>query len=605
MLRNQQNIKMNEIIKVIGVGGGGSNAVNYMYNQGIKGVDFIVCNTDRQSLDISPVPCKIQLGKTLTEGRGAGMLPEVGMNAAIENIEELRELLSENTKMVFVTAGMGGGTGTGAAPVIAQIAKELGVLTVGIVTLPFDFEGKKRRLQAEDGLERLRQNVDTLLVISNDKLRTIGKSLSVREAFQKADNILTIAAKGIAEVIAETGLINVDFNDVNTVLRNSGRALMGSAMASGENRALEAVEGAMNSPLLDDHDIHGAAFILLNITYGNEEILMDEIMKITDFIQDAAGDNAEVIWGYGYDSNLDNNLCVTLVATGFSSNTNESTVIIPERKVMNLTDEVSNEITAPLSSPFDATVSTPKDEPFLKIDKEDTRFSLENNNQPWSSSPEKTEVNSTPSIDTGTDNLTDTTGPTKNQTGIVDNTENVAPNPVKFGLFDEWEVSNSPVENNASDIVWEIEPTNTPTFDFTETTTTETTTTDNTWTGEIQTPTPANESTQNDDSEIIRHNLQDDLNDCSTVRSQPLLSPEEVQRRNDERVAKIQEITAKIQNSENLSEYETQPAYLRRNVEIRDEKPSEQQPISRFGLSYGPNGNSTLGNNSFLHDNVD
>ena len=224
----------NSIIKVIGVGGGGSNAVNFMFNQGIKGVDFVVCNTDRQALDISPVPYKIQLGKTLTEGRGAGMLPEVGMNAAFENIEDLREILSKNTKMVFVTAGMGGGTGTGAAPVIAQVAKELGILTVVIVTLPFDFEGKKRRLQADEGLERLRQNVDTLLVINNEKLRTIGKSLTLTEAFQKADNILTIAAKGIAEVIADTGVINVDFNDVNTVLRNSGRALIGSAVASGE-----------------------------------------------------------------------------------------------------------------------------------------------------------------------------------------------------------------------------------------------------------------------------------------------------------------------------------------------------------------------------------
>ena len=207
---------MNSIIKVIGVGGGGSNAVNFMYNQGIKGVDFVVCNTDRQALDISPVPFKIQLGTTLTEGRGAGMQPEVGMNAAFENIEDLREILSKNTKMVFVTAGMGGGTGTGAAPVIAQVAKELGILTVGIVTLPFEFEGKKRRSQADEGLERLRQNVDTLLVINNEKLRTIGKSLTLSEAFQKADNILTVAAKGIAEVIADTGVINVDFNDVNT-----------------------------------------------------------------------------------------------------------------------------------------------------------------------------------------------------------------------------------------------------------------------------------------------------------------------------------------------------------------------------------------------------
>ena len=213
---------MSSIIKVIGVGGGGSNAVNHMFNQGIVGVDFIVCNTDRQALDISPVPHKIQLGLTLTEGRGAGMIPEVGMNAAIENIEELREVLSKNTKMVFVTAGIGGGTGTGAAPVIAQVAKDLGILTVGIVTIPFDFEGRKRRLQAEEGLEKMRQNVDTLLIINNEKLRAFGKNMALTKAFAEADNILTVAAKGIAEVISVTGMINVDFNDVNTVLRNSG-----------------------------------------------------------------------------------------------------------------------------------------------------------------------------------------------------------------------------------------------------------------------------------------------------------------------------------------------------------------------------------------------
>ena len=589
---------MSEIIKVIGVGGGGSNAVNYMYNQGIKGVDFVVCNTDRQALDISPVPCKIQLGKTLTEGRGAGMLPEVGMNAAFENIEELRELLSENTKMVFVTAGMGGGTGTGAAPVIAQISKELGILTVGIVTVPFDFEGKKRKMQAEEGLERLRQNVDTLLVISNDKLRTIGKSLSVSEAFQKADNILTVAAKGIAEVIAETGLINVDFNDVNTVLRNSGRALMGSAMASGENRALEAVKGAMNSPLLNDHDIHGASYVLLNITYGNEEILMDEIMEITDFIQDAAGDNAEVIWGYGYDSNLDNNLCVTLVATGFSSNTNEVSVAIPERKVMNLTDEVKNEITAPLSSPFDATVSTPQDEPFLKVEPSEVDFTTSDNqespnNSLWTGS---TTVNTSVEGTEGS-TLPENTWSTETFNENLTNSENVSPNPVKFGLFDELEANNS-VENSSSDIVWDVQPTTTPTFDFTENSTS-----DNTW--EEETSAPVNEVPPTKEPEVIRHNLQDDLNEITNTRTQPLLSPEEVQRRNDERVAKIQEITSKIQNSENLSEYELQPAYLRRNVEVRDEKPSEQQRISRFGLSDGANGESRLGNNSFLHDNVD
>ena len=249
-------------IKVIGVGGGGGNAVNHMFNQGIEGVDFIICNTDKQALDESPVPIKIQLGKDLTEGRGAGMIPDVGMNAAMENIEDIRELLSNNTKMVFVTAGMGGGTGTGAGPVIAQVAKDMGVLTVGIVTVPFNFEGRRRLQQAQEGLEKMRQNVDTLLIISNDRLKEFGKDMTLSTAFSHADNILSVAAKGIAEVIKKTGIINVDFNDVNTVMRNSGHAIMGSAEMEGESRAMKAVEAALSSPLLNDNDIHGARYIL-------------------------------------------------------------------------------------------------------------------------------------------------------------------------------------------------------------------------------------------------------------------------------------------------------------------------------------------------------
>lgn len=369
---------MSSIIKVIGVGGGGSNAVNHMFNQGIVGVDFIVCNTDRQALDISPVPHKIQLGLTLTEGRGAGMIPEVGMNAAIENIEELREVLSKNTKMVFVTAGMGGGTGTGAAPVIAQVAKDLGILTVGIVTIPFDFEGRKRRLQAEEGLEKMRQNVDTLLIINNEKLRAFGKNMALTKAFAEADNILTVAAKGIAEVISVTGMINVDFNDVNTVLRNSGHAIMGSAIAEGENRAIEAVQAALNSPLLNENDILGAKYVLLNITYGDKEVMMDEITNITDFIQDAAGATADVIWGHGYDQSLGDNISITLIATGFSSTPYTGFETLPERKLITLGDENKKEIMSQLVSPIDSPIENMSDvlakEPFLK----DSEVSSEN-----------------------------------------------------------------------------------------------------------------------------------------------------------------------------------------------------------------------------------
>ena len=259
------------IIKVIGVGGGGSNAVNHMYKQGIRGVDFVVCNTDQQALDMSPVPKKIALGSSLTEGRGAGAQAEVGRNAAIENLDDIKEILGTDTKMVFITAGMGGGTGTGAAPVIAEAAREQGILTVGIVTIPFGFEGKKRKLQASLGLEELKKHVDTVLIISNDKLREMYGNLKLSEAFGQADDVLSIAAKGIAEIITVEGYVNVDFEDVRTVMTQSGVAIMGSATTSGEDRAIKAVEQALASPLLNDNNIFGASNILLYISSGKEE----------------------------------------------------------------------------------------------------------------------------------------------------------------------------------------------------------------------------------------------------------------------------------------------------------------------------------------------
>lgn len=326
------------IIKVIGVGGGGSNAVNHMYRLGIKGVDFIICNTDKQALEKSPVPNKIQLGSHLTKGLGAGSIPDVGREAAIESVEEIRKYLEDSTQMVFITAGMGGGTGTGAAPVIASIARELGILTVGIVTIPFAFEGKKRRTQAEQGLEEMKKYVDTLLVIGNDKLREIYGNLKMSEAFAHADDVLTGAAKSIAEIISLHMHVNVDFNDVKTVMKDSGVAIMGSAVASGEKRALRAVESALNSPLLNDNDIRGARHVLLNIMSGSDDIDMDEFGEITDFIQEAAGGTAELITGYGTDPSLGDNVSVTIIATGFNSKLSSGyePPIIKERKIVNL-----------------------------------------------------------------------------------------------------------------------------------------------------------------------------------------------------------------------------------------------------------------------------
>ena len=305
------------IIKVIGVGGGGSNAVNHMFKQGIIGVDFAICNTDKQSMEQSPVPVKMQLGPTLTEGRGAGSKPNIGKLACEESIEEIKAYLSNDCKMLFITAGMGGGTGTGAAPIIAKAAQELDILTVGIVTLPFTFEGNKRVHQGHDGLDELKKYVDTIIVISNDKLKAIHGNLTISQAFAQADNILSTAAKGIAEIITVPGYVNVDFEDVNTVMRDSGVAIMGTAVADGENRAKRAVDEALNSPLLEDNNIKGAQHILINITSGKKEVTMEEIFEITEFVQEEAGQGTNLIWGNCYDETLGEKLSVTIIATGF------------------------------------------------------------------------------------------------------------------------------------------------------------------------------------------------------------------------------------------------------------------------------------------------
>ncbi|MFQ5445802.1 MAG: cell division protein FtsZ [Saprospiraceae bacterium] len=309
------------IIKVLGVGGGGSNAVNHMFKQGIIGVDFAICNTDKQAMEQSQVPVKIQLGPTLTEGRGAGSKPNIGKLAAEESIDEVKAYLSNNCKMLFITAGMGGGTGTGAAPIIAKAAQEMDILTVAIVTLPFTFEGNKRVTHGFEGLEELKKSVDTIIVISNDKLKAIHGNLSISQAFGQADNILSTAARGIAEIITVPGYVNVDFEDVNTVMRGSGVAIMGTALAEGENRAKRAVDEALNSPLLEDNNIKGAQHILINITSGTKEVTMEEIFEITEFVQEEAGQGTNLIWGNCYDESLGDQISVTVVATGFEQRT--------------------------------------------------------------------------------------------------------------------------------------------------------------------------------------------------------------------------------------------------------------------------------------------
>ncbi|MEM0999349.1 MAG: cell division protein FtsZ [Bacteroidota bacterium] len=310
------------IIKVIGVGGGGGNAVNNMYLRGIKGVDFVVCNTDMQALEMSPVPNKIRLGAAQTEGLGAGANPELGRLAALESLDQIREILKHNTKMVFITAGMGGGTGTGGAPIIAGLAKEMGILTVAIVTTPFRFEGKKRMGQALEGIKSLQKSVDTIITINNDNLTEIfGQNVTMKQAFEEADTVLCDAARGIAEIITLEGYINVDFADVNTIMKDGGTALMGSATYSGEERALNAAEDAISSPLLDNVNIHGSRGILVNITAAADSLRLDETTTIVEYIQEAAGDNADIIFGTVYNEEMGEELSVTVIATGFDSET--------------------------------------------------------------------------------------------------------------------------------------------------------------------------------------------------------------------------------------------------------------------------------------------
>lgn len=546
---NIPNNNKTNIIKVIGVGGGGSNAVNHMYELGIKDVDFIVCNTDRQALDISGVPLKIQLGATLTEGRGAGSRPEVGKNAAVETIDEIKEILSDNTNMVFITAGMGGGTGTGAAPIIAKVAKDMGILTVGIVTIPFGFEGKRRREQADLGIKEMRNSVDTLLIINNDKLRDLFGNLTIRNAFSQADEVLASAAKGIAEVISKIGFINVDLNDVNTVMKDSGVAIMGTATAEGEHRAVKAAEEALASPLLNDNDITGAQQVLLNITFGDEELTMDEMSEITDFIVDAAGGNAEMIMGQGYDETLGNKICVTIIATGFDSNPDTGvTIEEPQKTYLDLGN--SNQITKPISQP---TENTPVEKTEI------TAEAIEE------------AVKSIPYI----------------KQEIVEKTETLEP-------------SETVHTNPEKPITEEKQPsfnfeTSAPVFETFEPTTN--TSEDNIVRYNLEDDTKEEKEITATLNEIYQETTS---NNISTKEAQ------EMARLRQERIGNLSE---KLRTPLGLSELENEPAYIRRKINLEDTPHSSDSEVSRFTLSGEANEDGTKGglksNNSFLHDNVD
>ena len=548
MMRFDMPKEQSSIIKVIGVGGGGSNAVNHMYRQGIKGVDFIVCNTDHQALDISPVPTKIPLGQSLTEGRGAGSIPEIGKNAAIENLDEIKDILAKNTKMIFVTAGMGGGTGTGAAPVIAQTARDMGILTVGIITVPFTFEGRKRRTQAEDGIEQMRDAVDTLLVINNDKLREMFGNLSLVNAFEQADDVLAIAAKGIAEVISVTGQINVDFNDVNTVMKDSGVAIMGSAEAEGDDRATKCVEQALSSPLLNDNNIEGATYVLLNITYGDKAVLMDEISDITDYIQEEAGSTADVIWGHGHDETLGEKLCVTIIATGFKTTPHTGLSFkAPKKKRMNLEDERPTEITQEIESPVgeETNITVDKEpKPVEDVDETTTKkYFLEEEEVDHSIAEEK--ENSQILTESNTDYIAPTPSPELEKND----------GKIRFLLEDD------DVEDEVSEKEIELK---------------------------------VDQNTE--ESISFQSQEENKLNEAKEII--------------DERLERIKKATQKLRSPLGLNEMENVPAYKRRNIELDDVNPSSESEVSKYTLweSEDDNGEKRTGlsdNNSFLHDNVD
>jgi cell division protein FtsZ len=547
------------IIKVIGVGGGGGNAVNHMYNQGIVGVDFIICNTDAQALELSPIPNKIQLGTSLTEGRGAGSIPEVGKNSAIESIDDVKELLGSNTKMVFITAGMGGGTGTGASPIIAQAAKEMGILTVGIVTTPFTFEGKRRKQQADEGLESFKKHVDTLLVISNDKLREMYGNLTLSNAFAEADNILTTAAKGIAEIITVPGYINVDFEDVKTVMQNSGVAIMGSASAEGEGRAYKAVQSALASPLLNDNDIEGARYILLNITSGEKEVLMDEVSEITDYIQNQAGLTADIIWGNCYDENLGDKISVTLIATGFQ--TKEERFKTPaanvDKKVIPLSientevvKEVMQNINLTLEEEHLAKVE-------LKSEKTEEPFKMEIAEEPKQEEIEiPVAVQKAPSMVL--------------KTHIVEESEQVP-------MIKEDVKPSSHKQVNL--------------FDF------------------IPAPEPKRAEEQVKEQEPFRlldkEDVQFTVINKTAEQSDEDQELEEQMRKNKERINRLKELSMRLRTPNGLTDLETEPAYLRKKQSLDNLPHSSESQVSRYTINE-ENGQAQIRpNNPFLHDNVD
>lgn len=567
-------------IKVIGVGGGGSNAVNYMYQQGITGVDFVVCNTDAQALNNSPIPNKIQLGQSTTEGLGAGANPEVGEQAALESMEDIKKFLDTNTKMVFITAGMGGGTGTGAAPVIAGISKELGILTVGIVTAPFYFEGKMRLEQAERGIEKLQKNVDSLIVINNDKLRELYGNLGYKAGFAKADEVLTTAAKGIAEVISKHYATNIDLKDARTVLADSGTAIMGTGTANGENKASDAVTAALDSPLLNNNKISGAKNVLLLIVSGENEVTMDEIGTINEYIQSEAGNNANIIMGVGEDPELGDKVSVTVVATGFPAEDQvftgkeeekvfhrleeEQPLVqklsadtpfpihikqnVPEKKV-----EEKSETTA--SNEIKYFLEEAEEEVKSKIEEDDLEPQLKEEPQSLFHDEVNVSVEQEPIVVEEELNVVDEN---------VEETEEEFSQTIMFSLDDEIEEENPQINQNVpqnSQIVTEQK---------------------------VQVETEV---------EVEEKEIEEDPFDSPISQS--------LSQAIEDRRARLKQFNYKFKNAlqnKSMDEVESVPAYKRQGVELNEK---EDKSPSDYVVSKDVNEETKIRPNNFLHDNVD
>ena len=653
--KNQSNV-----IKAIGVGGGGSNAINHMYKQGIKGVDFVICNTDAQALNNSGVPNKIQLGVNLTEGLGAGANPEVGEKAALESSEDIMSMLNVNTKMVFITAGMGGGTGTGAAPVIAKMARDMNILTVGIVTTPFGFEGKIRNEQAQIGIEKLRDQVDSLIIINNNKLREVYGNLGFKAGFSKADEVLSTASKGIAEVITHHYTQNIDLKDAKTVLSNSGTAIMGAASSSGSNRAYDAISKALDSPLLNDNRISGAKNVLLLIVSGNEEITIDEIGEINDYIQEQAGYGANIIMGVGEDSELQDSISVTVIATGFDvDQQNEISNTEPEKIVHELGEEnlfsqiqseeiqSENEVTSEVKKDIieDKIIHVLEDDELNDIPLDEAILELEdfNSDEKIVHVLEDFEQEETESFDLSENSKEDFNSSDENQE-ILDietpfdmnedvlNIESPIVDVMDIDVIDEEEITsendkNDPQEidyvEDESSIEWslfesdngkEIDISDIEVKDYSEVLPTSISNKDQQLIHEtddnilfeqtIEIESKLNSSDFEVQTQTVEASAENDKSDESQDPINASISDFQKQRSKERRL-RMKEFNYKF-NKSKIDDIENEPAYKRKGIELEDKNYSSENNISRTSVGLDENDDMKIRkNNSFLHDNVD